>query len=205
MRLAEKAGVPIITFIDTPGAYPGISSEERHVGEAIAVNLRDMFSLTVPVVSVIIGEGGSGGAIGLGVGNRVLIMENAYYSVITPEGCAAILWKDKKFAQTASEALQLTADRLLALGVVDAVIPEPLGGAHNDPAAAAAAVGTAIGESLNALARSTPEKLKVQRYQKFRKMGDFEERSIAETVATAGSAIAAEKPVEEDAAAKDAK
>jgi len=193
MRLAEKAGVPIVTFIDTPGAYPGISSEERHVGEAIAVNLRDMFSLTVPVVSVIIGEGGSGGAIGLGVGNRVLIMENAYYSVITPEGCAAILWKDKKYAPFAAEALQLSADRLLALGVVDSVIPEPVGGAQRDPAAAAAAVGSAIGECLNSLRRISPEKLKEQRYQKFRKMGEFEERSVAEAVASAEKEASASK------------
>ena len=109
MQLADKADVPIITLIDTPGAFPGISSEERHIAEAIAVNLRDMFALRVPVISVIIGEGGSGGAIGIGVGNRVLIMENAYYSVITPEGCAAILWKDRKFAPQAADALQLPA------------------------------------------------------------------------------------------------
>ena len=119
MRLADKAGVPIVTFIDTPGAFPGVASEERHIAEAIAVNLRDMFALKVPVISIIIGEGGSGGAIGLGVGNRILVMENAYYSVITPEGCAAILWKDRKYASQAADALQLTADKLMELGIAD--------------------------------------------------------------------------------------
>ena len=128
MKMADLAGVPVITFIDTPGAFPGVASEERHIGEAIAVNLRDMFALTVPVVAVVIGEGGSGGALGIGVGNTVLIMENAYYSVITPEGCAAILWKDRAYSEKAAEALHLTAGDLTELGLVDGIVKEPLGG-----------------------------------------------------------------------------
>ena len=183
MRLADKAGVPVITLIDTPGAFPGVASEERHIGEAIAVNLRDMFSLRVPVISVIIGEGGSGGAIGLGVGNRVLVMENAYYSVITPEGCAAILWKDRKFAPQAAEALQLTAERLLELGVADQVIEEPFGGAHRDFAKAAENVGKALASNLTALKKLSGEKIREQRYEKFRAMGKFEQ--LAEEAAAA--------------------
>ena len=173
MHLADKADVPIFTFIDTPGAYPGVASEERHIAEAIAVNLRDMFSLRVPVISVIIGEGGSGGAIGLGVGNRLLVLENAYYSVITPEGCAAILWKDRKFAPQAAEALQLTADRLLELGVADQIIKEPFGGAHRDYEKAAEFVGKALASNLLALNKLSGAKLRDQRYEKFRAMGKF--------------------------------
>jgi acetyl-CoA carboxylase carboxyl transferase subunit alpha len=171
MRLADRANVPIITFIDTPGAFPGVSSEERHIAEAIAVNLRDMFSLKVPVICVIIGEGGSGGALGIGVGNRLLIMENAYYSVITPEGCAAILWKDRAFAPQAAEALNLTAQKLIELKVADEIVMEPLGGAHSDPAAAIAEVGSAIAENLKHLSKIGGEELKKQRYEKFRAMG----------------------------------
>ena len=182
MKLADKAGVPVITLIDTPGAYPGISSEERHIAEAIAVNLRDMFSLRVPVISVIIGEGGSGGAIGLGVGNRLLILENAYYSVITPEGCAAILWKDRKFAPQAADALQLTAQKLLALGIADQVVPEPVGGAHRDVHAAAQFLSKALAKELASLSKLSGTRLKNQRYDKFRAMGQFEE--LAATAAT---------------------
>ena len=171
MRLADRAGVPIITFIDTPGAFPGITSEERHIAEAIAVNLRDMFSLKVPVLCVIIGEGGSGGALGIGVGNRMLAMENAYYSVITPEGCAAILWKDRAFAPQAAEALSLTARKLLELKVADEIILEPVGGAHSDPEKAIAEVGKAIAANLKLLAKLDGEELKRQRYEKFRVMG----------------------------------
>ena len=171
MRLADRAGVPVITFIDTPGAFPGVSSEERHIAEAIAVNLRDMFSLKVPVVCVIIGEGGSGGALGIGVGNALLVMENAYYSVITPEGCAAILWKDRAFAPQAAEALSLTAKKLVELKVADEIIMEPLGGAHSDPAAAIAEVGKAIAANLKRLKKLSGSKLKEQRYEKFRAMG----------------------------------
>ena len=137
MQVAEMARVPIITFIDTPGAFPGVASEERHIGEAIAVNLREMFSFTVPIICVVIGEGGSGGALAIGVGNKVMIMENAYYSVITPEGCAAILWKDRAYSAKAAEALKLTAADLLKLKLVDGIVEEPLGGAHKDYDAAA--------------------------------------------------------------------
>lgn len=175
MQLADRADVPVITFVDTPGAFPGIASEERHIAEAIAVNLRDMFALRVPVISIIIGEGGSGGAIGIGVGNRVLIMENAYYSVITPEGCAAILWKDRRFAPQAAEALQLTASNILALGVADEIIPEPFGGAQRDVDAAAKLVEEAIGRNLAELRKLSGAKLKEQRYQKFRSLGSFTE------------------------------
>ena len=133
MRLAEKFHLPVISFIDTPGAFPGIESEARHVSEAIAVNLREMSLLRTPSISVVVGEGGSGGALGIGVTDRVLIFENSYYSVISPEGCAAILWKDGSAAPKAAEALKVSADHLEKLGVVDEVIPEPTGGAHNDP------------------------------------------------------------------------
>src|SRR4051812_42461205 len=132
MNMANKFGLPIISLIDTAGAYPGIGAEERHIAEAIAVNLREMMLLEVPVIAAIIGEGGSGGALGIGVADRVLILENAYYSVISPEGCAAILWKDRAAAAKAAEALKITAAHLLELGLVDEIVPEPLGGAHND-------------------------------------------------------------------------
>src|SRR5881396_3244636 len=137
MRLGEKFGMPVISLIDTPGAFPGIGSEERHISEAIAVNLREMMTLRVPIVAAVIGEGGSGGALGIGVADRVLILENAYYSVISPEACSAILWRDRRHAAEAAEALKLTAQDLHDLGLVDEIIPEPLGGAHNDPAATA--------------------------------------------------------------------
>src|SRR3954452_5260546 len=137
MRMAEKFGMPIISLIDTPGAFPGIGSEERHIAEAIAVNLREMMQLRIPILAAFIGEGGSGGALGIGVADRVMILENAYYSVISPEGCAAILWKERSAAAKAAEALKITASDLRELGLVDEVIPEPLGGAHNDPKATA--------------------------------------------------------------------
>lgn len=178
MRMANQAQIPILTFIDTPGAYPGIGSEERHISEAIAVNLREMFNFTVPIISVIIGEGGSGGAIGLGVGNRILIMENAYYSVITPEGCAAILWKDRKYAPQAADALQLTANKLLELGIADDVIPEPLGGAHRDVEKATAFLSGALKKHLDELCANDGETLKLKRYEKFRKFGCFENAPI---------------------------
>ncbi len=174
MQLADRMGIPIISFIDTPGAYPGIASEERHIGEAIAVNLREMFGFKVPVIAVIIGEGGSGGAIGIGVGNKILILENSYYSVITPEGCAAILWKDRKFASQAAEALKLTAQDLVSLNVADEIVEEPLGGAHRDYDAAAELLKKALERNLSELSRISPRQLKEQRYQKFRAMGDFE-------------------------------
>ena len=175
MRLADKAGVPIVTFIDTPGAFPGVASEERHIAEAIAVNLRDMFALKVPVISIIIGEGGSGGAIGLGVGNRILVMENAYYSVITPEGCAAILWKDRKYASQAADALQLTAAKLAELGIADGIVPEPQGGAQCDHDEAARLLGDELERQLNELCALSGEELKNNRYEKFRAFGRFEE------------------------------
>ena len=173
MQLADKAGVPVITLIDTPGAFPGVASEERHISEAIAVNLRDMFKLKVPVIAVIIGEGGSGGAIGIGVGNRVLIMENAYYSVITPEGCAAILWKDRAYAAKAAEALKITADKLIELEIADGVIEEPFGGAHRDYDGAAEKLGDALLEQLEVLEKLSGDELAEQRYAKFRSIGKF--------------------------------
>lgn len=178
MRLANQAQIPLITFIDTPGAYPGVGSEERHIAEAIAVNLREMFNLTVPVICVIIGEGGSGGAIGLGVGNRILILENAYYSVITPEGCAAILWKDRKFAPQAADALQLTAAKLAELGIADVIVPEPAGGAHRDHDAAAKVLGDELEKQLNELCVQSGEELKAGRYKKFRAFGCFETEEL---------------------------
>ena len=174
MRLAEQAQIPLLTFVDTPGAYPGVGSEERHIAEAIAVNLREMFNLTVPVIVTIIGEGGSGGAIGLGVGNKVLILENAYYSVITPEGCAAILWKDRKYAPQAAEALKITAGKLHELGIADVIVPEPLGGAHRDHEKAAELLKAELAKQLDELLKMSPAELKAQRYEKFRAFGCFE-------------------------------
>jgi acetyl-CoA carboxylase carboxyl transferase subunit alpha len=175
MRLAEKFGLPVVALIDTPGAYPGVGAEERHIAEAIAVNIRDMMTLRTPVVSVVIGEGGSGGALGIGVADRVLILENAYYSVISPEGCAAILWKHRKHAPEAAEALKLSSPDLLQMGLVDGVIPEPAGGAHCDPAQAAENLKSAISKELQTLLKTPVEKLLRARYDKFRKMGVFEE------------------------------
>ncbi len=174
-RMAEKFGLPLLTFIDTPGAYPGIGSEERHVSEAIAVNLREMAMLRTPSISVIIGEGGSGGALGIGVTDRVLIFENSYYSVISPEGCAAILWKDAAAASKAAEALQLNADTLARLGVVDEVISEPFGGAHNDPKQAAEAMRYALQKHLNDLRGLDGERLLETRYDRFRRLGIYTE------------------------------
>jgi acetyl-CoA carboxylase carboxyl transferase subunit alpha len=175
MRLAEKFGFPFVALIDTPGAYPGIGAEERHIAEAIAVNIRDMMLLRTPIVSVVIGEGGSGGALGIGVADRVLMLENAYYSVISPEGCAAILWKHRKHAPEAAAALKLCAPDLVRMGLVDGVIPEPTGGAHCDPAQAAENLKHAVSKELRALKKSSIDKLLEQRYAKFRDMGVFEE------------------------------
>ena len=173
MRMAEKFGLPIVALVDTPGAFPGIGAEERHIAESIAVNLREMMLLKTPIVAVIIGEGGSGGALGIGVADRVLIMENAYYSVISPEGCAAILWKHRSHAPEAAEALKLTAPHLQELGLVDGVVPEPQGGAHHDHSAAADLLKKSLVENLDALAKLSPEKLLESRYDKFRAMGVF--------------------------------
>jgi acetyl-CoA carboxylase carboxyl transferase subunit alpha len=162
MRLADKFGLPIVTLIDTAGAYPGVAAEERHIAEAIAVNLREMMLLEVPIIAAVIGEGGSGGALGIGVADRVLILENAYYSVISPEGCAAILWKDRTAAAKAAAALRITAKDLLELGLVDEIVPEPLGGAHTDAIVSRLPVAGRLQE----------------RYQKFRAHGHFIEKEL---------------------------
>jgi acetyl-CoA carboxylase carboxyl transferase subunit alpha len=175
MRLAEKFGLPVVALVDTPGAFPGIGAEERHIAESIAVNLREMMLLKTPIVAVIIGEGGSGGALGIGVADRVLIMENAYYSVISPEGCAAILWKHRSHAPEAAEALKLTAPDLKELGLVDGIVPEPQGGAHQDRQAAAEILKKSVVQSLDALAKEPVAKLLDARYEKFRRMGVFRE------------------------------
>ena len=176
MRLADKFGLPIITMIDTAGAYPGIGAEERHIAEAIAVNLREMTLLSVPIIAVVLGEGGSGGALGIGVADRVLILENAYYSVISPEGCAAILWKDRSAAPRAAQALKITAKELLELGLVDEIVPEPLGGAHNDPPMMAEIVKQhLLRHLLEVDALSTSDRLRA-RYAKFRAFGHYCEK-----------------------------
>lgn len=179
MKLAEKFGLPIITFIDTPGAYPGIGAEERGQAEAIARNLREMSSLTVPVLSIIIGEGGSGGALGIGIANRILMLENSYYSVITPEGCAAILFRDASKAAAAAEALKITAQDLKQLGIVDEIVPEPLGGAHRDPGTTSANVKEAFERHLAELVKVPASKIAGERYQKIRAMGSFTEKGPA--------------------------
>jgi acetyl-CoA carboxylase carboxyl transferase subunit alpha len=171
MQLAAKFGRPIITFIDTPGAYPGIDGEERGQAEAIAYNLREMSRLHCPIVSVVIGEGGSGGALGIGVANRVYMLENAYYSVISPESCAAIIYRDSRKAPEASAALRMTADDLLSIGLIDGIVAEPPGGAHLDPVAAANALRATLCEALAELSGHSPEVLVKERFAKFRAMG----------------------------------
>ena len=175
MRLAEKFHLPIVALIDTPGAFPGIGAEERNIAEAIAFNLREMMLLKTPVVAVVIGEGGSGGALGIGVADRVLLLENAYYSVISPEGCAAILWKHREHAPEAAAALKLSAQDLDKLGVIDGVISEPVGGAHNDPFTTAENLKNAVLSALEELDKLTVPQLLEERYQKFRKLGAFAE------------------------------
>lgn len=179
MRLAEKFGMPILTFIDTPGAYPGLDAEERGQAEAIAFNLQEMARLRTPVLVTVTGEGGSGGALALGVGDRVNMLENSIYSVISPEGCAAILWKDAARAEEAASALKLTAQDLKRLGLIDTVIPEPLGGAHADPSATMQAVGDTLFAQMEELAKTPPEELFDTRYAKFRAMGEFLEAPAA--------------------------
>lgn len=171
MRLAEEFGLPVIVFIDTPGAYPGIGAEERGQSQAIALNLREMVAISTPIISVVIGEGGSGGALGVGVADRIFVLENSYYSVISPEGCAAILWKDGSKAPLAAEVLKLTGDDLLGLKIIDEVIPEPLGGAHRDPQKTAQKLKEAITKSLNELKSLSKEELLRLRYKKFRDIG----------------------------------
>jgi acetyl-CoA carboxylase carboxyl transferase subunit alpha len=175
MRMAEKFSLPIITLIDTPGAFPGIGAEERNIAEAIAFNLREMMTLRTPVIATVIGEGGSGGALGIGIADRVLMMENAYYSVISPEGCAAILWKHREHAPEAASALKLSAQDLSKLGIIDGIVPEPLGGAHNDHLAAASALKEALLATLKTLNAIPTGQLLEQRYQKFRALGQFTE------------------------------
>jgi len=173
MKQADKFGLPIISIVDTPGAFPGIGAEERHVAEAIAVNLREMASMTVPIIAIVIGEGGSGGALGIAVANKVLILENAYYSVISPEGCAAILWKDRAFSSNAAEALKLDASELLKLGIVDEVITEPVGGAHRNWDLTSTAIKKSLLSAMSDLLPLSSDELVDQRYKKFRAMGEF--------------------------------
>jgi len=175
MRLGEKFGMPVISLIDTPGAFPGIGSEERHISEAIAVNLREMMGLRVPIIAAVVGEGGSGGALGIGVADRVLILENAYYSVISPEACSAILWRDRRHAAEAAEALKLTAQDLLKLKVVDEIISEPEGGAHRDYDSVAENLGSALRGNLQHISKIPIDELLQKRYEKFRRLGIFTE------------------------------
>ena len=173
MQLAAKFGRPIFTFIDTPGAYPGIDAEERGQAEAIARNLREMARLPVPIIVTVTGEGGSGGALAIAVGDRVNILENSFYSVISPEGCAAIMWRDATKAETAAAALKITAKDLMELGIVDEIVPEPEGGAHVDAEGAAQMLGEVLDRELVALTQQPTKDLLEARYEKFRKMGQF--------------------------------
>jgi acetyl-CoA carboxylase carboxyl transferase subunit alpha len=178
MQIAAKFERPIITFLDTPGAYPGIDAEERGQAEAIARNLREMARLRTPVISLVIGEGGSGGALALGVANQVFMMENSVYSVISPESCAAIIWRDSAKAELAATALRLTAEDLLSFGLIDGIIPEPAGGAQEDPGAAAELLRTSLRKSLEELGRLSQDDLVQQRYMKYRRMGNFFAASV---------------------------
>lgn len=172
MKQAEKFGRPILTFIDTPGAYPGLEAEQRGQGEAIARNLMEMSQLQVPIIAIITGEGNSGGALALGVGNRVFMLENAVYSVLSPEGFASILWKSPERKGEACELMKLTAQDLLKNGIIDAIIPEPVGGAHTNPQELMATLNTFIGQELERLSKEKPGTLVAQRYEKFRVMGN---------------------------------
>ena len=173
MKLAEKFRRPLVTLIDTPGAYPGIGAEERGQAEAIATNLEVMSRLRVPIISTVVGEGGSGGALAIGVGNRVLMMENSIYSVISPEGCASILFRDSTQADKAADSLKLTAKDLYEMKVIDEVVPEPAGGAHRDPPKSAENLGKALRKHLGELTELSPDELVQDRYQKFRALGVF--------------------------------
>ncbi len=176
MQMAEKFKLPIVVFIDTPGAYPGIGAEERGQAHSIAYNLHEMIKIKTPIIIFVIGEGGSGGALGIGVGDKVIVLEHAYYSVISPEGCAAILWKSRSNAPEAAEALKLTAEDLLELGIIDEVLAEPKGGAHRNPQEMADTVKGAVKRHLKDFSEITPGELIKMRYDKFRKMGVFEEK-----------------------------
>ncbi|MEY5012961.1 MAG: hypothetical protein RLY69_676 [Verrucomicrobiota bacterium] len=173
MKLAEKFGLPVVALIDTPGAFPGIGAEERNIAEAIAFNLKEMMLLKVPIVAVVLGEGGSGGALGIGVADRVIMLENAYYSVISPEGCAAILWKHRKHAPEAADAMKLVAPDLKKLDLIDDVVPEPTGGAHHDHVATAAAFREVVSRHLDELEKMSVSKLLDARYEKFRHFGEW--------------------------------
>ena len=173
MKMADRFDLPIISIIDTPGAFPGIGAEERHVAESIAVNLREMATFEVPIIAMVIGEGGSGGALGVAVADKVLILENAYYSVISPEGCAAILWKDRAFASDAAEALKLDAGELLELGIVDKVLMEPIGGAHRSWDEMALTIKDVLANEVSLLSKRKGTELTRGRYEKFRAMGRF--------------------------------
>ncbi|MDO8535921.1 MAG: acetyl-CoA carboxylase carboxyltransferase subunit alpha [Candidatus Omnitrophota bacterium] len=177
MNMAEKFSIPLVTFIDTPGAYPGIGAEERGQAEAIAYNLREMATLQTPIIIFVIGEGGSGGALGIGVGDRIYVLENAYYSVISPEGCAAILWKERSRSPDAAKALKLTAKDLFEMGIIDGIIKEPLGGAHRNPQETAENIKAAIKKDLDILKKIPKAKLVEMRYDKFRSIGVFSEPS----------------------------
>jgi len=171
MQLAEKFNLPIVIFIDTPGAYPGVGAEERGQAQAIALNLREMAGISVPIIAIVIGEGGSGGALGIGITDKIYVLENAYYSVISPEGCAAILWKDGSKAPEAAAVLKLTALDLLKMGIIDAVVPEPLGGAHSDPQKMGQTLKETIVKALKELGGAGKEELLKLRYRKFREIG----------------------------------
>jgi len=175
MKSAEKFGIPVVTFIDTPGAYPGLEAEERGQGEAIARNILEMTRLKVPIICVIIGEGASGGALGIGVGDKILMLENAWYSVISPENCSSILWRSWEHKETAAEALKLTADDAMQLKVVDEIVPEPLGGAHRHKEVVFQNVSEAITKAYHQFEKLSPTKLVEQRMDKYSKMGDFNE------------------------------
>ena len=181
MKQAEKFGRPLITFVDVAGAYPGKEAEERGQGEAVAKAIMEMTGLKIPIVVVITGEGGSGGALAIGVGDRILMLENAYYSVISPEGCASILWKDASKAEEAAKVLRITADDLLAVDVIDEIIPEPLGGAHTAPEEMAEKIKAYILKNLTAIIDTDPNELLTKRYQKFRQLGRYvEEQGIVQ-------------------------
>ncbi len=175
MLLAEKYRLPVISFIDTPGAYPGLGAEERGQAEAIAYNLREMAGLKVPIIVLVIGEGGSGGALGIGVGDRIFVLQNAYYSVISPEGCAAILWRERSKSSQAAECLKLTAPELLELGIIDGMIEEPAGGAHREPKKVAQEVKMTILENIESLLKFTVDELLEARYEKYRRIGVYKQ------------------------------
>ncbi|HKJ72149.1 MAG TPA: acetyl-CoA carboxylase carboxyltransferase subunit alpha [Gammaproteobacteria bacterium] len=177
MKLAEKFRLPVLTFIDTPGAYPGVGAEERGQSEAIARNLREMARLRTPIIASVIGEGGSGGALGIGVGDQILMLQYATYSVISPEGCASILWKDSGRAQEAAEAMGITAERIQKFGLIDEVVPEPLGGAHRDPDAMAESLGGLLAEHLDRLQARPVDQLLEERYQRLMGFGSFDEET----------------------------